>query len=255
MTVCFQYNIFCCYLPAHCSHSLQPLDNGVFNAVKAYYRSTIGYWQSLTDSSPVDKINFIKAYRDAREKGFTKETVKNAWRTTGNWPISRRKAVAHPEIQADKEKRRAEADPVSDDEVPKSGRDIMDLAGPNASAGDRLKFRKIGLAFDSKEAELALAKRRILELEAQVERLTSKKRRVVPNPNKKFMSIEDILAQKPEAGNNLNEEVQPAERVEAEIAVAQDEEPEGNSDDEDEPPAEVRTRSGRTLNRPQRYAD
>jgi hypothetical protein len=135
--------------------------------------------------------------------------------------------------------------PVSDKEVPKSGRDIMNLAGTNASAGDRLKFRKIGLAFDSKEAELVLAKQRILELEAQVEQLTSKKRRAVPNPNKKFMLIEEILAEKPEVRNNLNREVQRVDRVEEEIAVAQDEVAESKSEDEDEPPAEVRTRSGR----------
>lgn len=255
MSTCFWHNIWCLYLPAHCSHGLQPLDNGVFNAVKAYYRDTIGQWQALTDSSPVDKINFIRALRDAREKGFTEKTIKNAFKTTGNWPISRRKALTHPEISADKDKRRAEPEPDSDDEVPRSGREIMDLAGPEASAGDRRKFRKIGLAFDRQEAQLAIANRRIQELEAQVERMATKKRRAVPNPNKKFMTIEEIMAKKPEAGNNLNQAVQPAERVEDEIAVAQEEEPESEIEDEDEPPAEIRTRSGRASNRPSRYSD
>lgn len=78
MTICFENNVFCCYLPAHCSHGLQPLDNGVFNAVKAYYRGLLGTWQALTDSQPVDKINFIKALQQAREKGFIEKTIKNA---------------------------------------------------------------------------------------------------------------------------------------------------------------------------------
>ncbi|KAJ0134692.1 putative transcriptional regulatory protein C3C7.04 [Fusarium oxysporum f. sp. albedinis] len=35
MATCFLNNAYCCYLPAHSSHGLQPLDNGVFNASKA----------------------------------------------------------------------------------------------------------------------------------------------------------------------------------------------------------------------------
>lgn len=206
----------------------------------------------MTDSSPVDKINFIRAHQDAGEKGLTSDTIENAWKTTGNWPVSRRKALLHPEIQVDKEKRHAELETISDKEVPKSGRDIVNLAGPNASASNSLKFQKIGLAFESKKAELALAKQRILKLEVQVERLTLKKCRAVPNPNKKFMSTEEILVRKAEIENKLNREVQPADQVEDEIAVVQDEDDESNAEDEDEPPVEVRTRSGKASNRPSR---
>jgi hypothetical protein len=124
--------------------------------------------------------------------------------TTGNWPISRRKALTHPEIQADKEKRRAQREPVSDDEVPKSGPHIMDLADPQSTASDRLEFRKIGIAFDAKQAELALAHERIRELEAQVERMKAKKRKAIPNPNRKFMELRDMLGGEKDAGNALN---------------------------------------------------
>ncbi|KAF6528117.1 hypothetical protein HZS61_008419 [Fusarium oxysporum f. sp. conglutinans] len=62
MATCFLNNVYCCYLPAHCSHGLQPLDNGVFNASKAAYRKELQKLTSLTDSAPVDKVNFIKAY-------------------------------------------------------------------------------------------------------------------------------------------------------------------------------------------------
>jgi hypothetical protein len=44
----------------------------------------ISSWQSLTDSAPIDKINFIKAYNQARTRGMTEDTIKNAWKTTGN---------------------------------------------------------------------------------------------------------------------------------------------------------------------------
>jgi hypothetical protein len=72
-------NVYCCYLPAHCSHGLQPLGNGVLNASKAAYRKELQKLTSLTDSAPVDKLNFIKAYTKAytkaREVGMTKKNI------------------------------------------------------------------------------------------------------------------------------------------------------------------------------------
>ncbi|KAJ0130553.1 Uncharacterized protein HZ326_26345, partial [Fusarium oxysporum f. sp. albedinis] len=129
MATCFLNNVYCCYLPAHCSHGLQPLDNGVFNVSKAAYRKELQKLASLTDSAPVDKVNFIKAYAKAREVGMTKKNILSGWRVTGNWPISRRKALIHPEIQPDKK----EATPGSDghrdgqvdsDNTPKTSRHI-----------------------------------------------------------------------------------------------------------------------------------
>jgi hypothetical protein len=58
----------------------------------------------------VDKVNFIKAYAKAREVGMTKKNILSGWRVTGNWPISRRKALTHPEIQPEKK----EVTPASD---------------------------------------------------------------------------------------------------------------------------------------------
>jgi hypothetical protein len=58
----------------------------------------------------VDKVNFIKAYAEAREVGMTKKNILSGWRVTGNWPISRRKALAHTEIRPEKK----EVTPASD---------------------------------------------------------------------------------------------------------------------------------------------
>src|SRR6478736_5231193 len=103
MATCFLNNVYYYYLPAHCSHGLQPLNNGVFNTSKAAYRKELQKLATLTDSAPVDKVNFIKAYAKAREVGMTKKNILSGWRVTGNWPISRRKALIHPEIQPDNE--------------------------------------------------------------------------------------------------------------------------------------------------------
>ncbi|KAM4064286.1 DDE superfamily endonuclease [Hirsutella rhossiliensis] len=79
MAPCLLNNVYCCHLPAHCSHGLQPLDNGVFNASKAAYRKKLQKltWKltCLTDSSPVDKVNFMRAYAKAREVGMTAKNI------------------------------------------------------------------------------------------------------------------------------------------------------------------------------------
>ncbi|KAM4067768.1 hypothetical protein HRG_009841 [Hirsutella rhossiliensis] len=37
----------------------------------------------LTDSAPMDKVNFIRAYAKAREVGMTKKNILSGWRVTG----------------------------------------------------------------------------------------------------------------------------------------------------------------------------
>jgi hypothetical protein len=99
MAFCFLNNIYCCYFPAYCSHGMRPLDNGPFNAVKAAYGKELKQFNFNNDARPVDKINFIKAYAKAREAVLTEKNIQAAFRITGNWPISRRKALFHLEIQ------------------------------------------------------------------------------------------------------------------------------------------------------------
>ena len=104
MATCFLNNVYCCYLPAHCSHGLQPLDNGIFNVIKAAYRKELQKLASLTDSAPVDKVSFIRAYAKAREAGMKKDIILSDWRFYWKLPINRHKDLTHPEIQPDKEK-------------------------------------------------------------------------------------------------------------------------------------------------------
>jgi hypothetical protein len=78
---------------------MQPLDNGPFNSLKATYLKELKTLNSLNDSRPIDKINFIRAYSKARSQSLTEQNIKSAFRTTGNWPISRRKALSHLETQ------------------------------------------------------------------------------------------------------------------------------------------------------------
>jgi DDE superfamily endonuclease len=198
MAMCFLNNVYCCYLPAYCSHGLQPLDNGVFNAVKGAYRKELEKLNSLTDSTPVDKINFIRAYSKAREAGITSKNILSGWTVTGNWPISRAKALRHPEIQVDKADR-ASPEPVpspylGSDNTPKTGRHIRDLS-KNKTPCTRRRYAVIAKGFEAQQQRIAEHTSRIASLEEEVARLKrGKKRRAIPNPNRRFMQLSEILA-------------------------------------------------------------
>jgi hypothetical protein len=75
---------------------LKPLDNGIFNVIKGAYRKELQKLASLTDSAPVDKVNFIWAYAKAGKAGIREDIILSGWWFTGNWPINRYKALTHP---------------------------------------------------------------------------------------------------------------------------------------------------------------
>ncbi|KAM5529247.1 transposase [Fusarium oxysporum f. sp. phaseoli] len=256
MATCFLNNVYCCYLPAHCSHGLQPLDNGVFNASKAAYRKGLQKLASLTDSAPVDKVSFIKAYGKAREVGMRKKNILSGWRVTGNWPISRRKALIHAEIQPDKKEMTPASDghrdrQVDSDNTPTTSRHIRDL-GKNKSPLTRRRYSVISKGFEAQESKIASLGTRIASLEEEVGRLSrGKKRQAIPNPNKKFMTLAEALA----AGDTIsepNEAIEGADAVEDVIEVGGMEEDERSYSGKEELGV-VRTRTGREVKRPRKY--
>ncbi|KAJ3455242.1 hypothetical protein MRS44_013842 [Fusarium solani] len=230
-----------------------PLDNGVFNVSKAAYRKELQKLTSLTDSAPVDKVNFIKAYAKAREVGMTKENILSGWRVTGNWPISRRKALIHPEIQPDKKETTPASDGLSDgqrdsDNTPKTSRHIRDL-GKNKSPSTRRRYYVISKGFEEQESKIASLSARVASLEEEVGRLSrGKKRKAIPNPNRKFMTLAEALV----AGDTIsepNQAAQETEVVEDVIEVGGVEEDESTNSEAKELPV-VRTRAGRAVKRP-----
>ncbi|KAJ0127419.1 hypothetical protein HZ326_29481, partial [Fusarium oxysporum f. sp. albedinis] len=199
MATCFLNNVYCCYLPAHCSHGLQPLGNGVFNALKAAYRRELERFASLTDSAPMDKVNFIRAYAKARRVGMTKKNILSGWRVTGNWPISRSKALRHPEIQQGRPNSGPRVTPeprpyLGSDDTPQTSRQIRDL-GLNKTPKTRRRYNVIAKGFEAQQQTVAAHTQRIASLEEELARLKrGKKRKAVPNPNRRFMTLGETLA-------------------------------------------------------------
>ncbi|KAJ3454743.1 hypothetical protein MRS44_013343 [Fusarium solani] len=136
---------------------------------------------------------------------MTSKNILSGWRVTGNWPISRAKALRHPEIQAD----RIETTPepvayLGSDDTPKTSRQIRDL-GRNKSPGCRKRYSVIARGFEAQEQAIAAHAGRITSLEEEVARLKrGKKRRAIPNPNRRFMTLGEALIQDkaiPEVGD------------------------------------------------------
>lgn len=259
---CFFNNIYCVYLPAHCSHRLQPLDNGPFNALKWYYIIELSKYNIITDSTPIDKVNFIRCLKAARDKAFKQSTIISAWKVTGNWPISREQALLHDEIQQDKAERKSWAvepatpEPISDvEKTPTTSRQIKDM-GVTCTPTTKYKFKKAAKALEKKDSELVQAQGEIARLTEEVERLQrSKKRKRVPNPTKRFQTVFEALAVGEEIPPNQLDSSSQESEVEEPV-----EEDSGVEEVEEEelapalPPAPV-TRSGRQVKRPAHLAD
>ncbi|RYP44863.1 hypothetical protein DL768_008726 [Monosporascus sp. mg162] len=127
---------------------MQPLDNSPYNATEAAYKKHLAKLVSITDSAPVDKINFIRCYAAAREEGLTKKNIEPGFRVTGNYPLSRRKYLIHPEIHQDKEDRQKTPEaPEANSEpgTPSISRQIRDMGIGRSSSTER-KFQKAARA-------------------------------------------------------------------------------------------------------------
>ncbi|RYC79190.1 hypothetical protein BFJ63_vAg17935 [Fusarium oxysporum f. sp. narcissi] len=175
------------------------VDEGGIMAGFGAYRKELQKLASLTDSAPVDKVNVIRAYAKAREAGMRKEIILSGWRFTGNWPINRHKALTHPEIQLNKEKlleqfQTPSPPPLHSDDTPKTSRQVRDMA-KHRSRPTRRKYSKIAKGLEALEMKVAVQNERIAGLEermAQVRR--GRKRKAVPNPNRRFMTLAEALA-------------------------------------------------------------
>jgi hypothetical protein len=110
----------------------------------------------------------------------------------------------------------------------------------------------ISKGFEAQESKIASLSSRVASLEEEVGRLSrGKKRKAIPNPNKKFMTLAEALV----AGDTIsepNEAIEETEAVEEAIEVGGVEENEG-SNSEAEELLVVRTRAGRAIKRPREY--
>ena len=137
---------------------------------------------------------------------------------------------------------------VDSDNTPKTSRHIRDL-GKNKSPATRRRYSVISKGFEAQESKIASLSSRIASLEEEVGRLSrGKKRKAIPNPNKKFMTLAETLVAN-DTISEPNEATVVADAVEDVIEVGGMGEDESLNSEAEELPV-VRTRAGRAVKRP-----
>lgn len=91
--LCRQSNITLCFLPAHTSHVIQPLDVGIFNSYKANYRKAVKH-PAVVELKFDAESNATQARCKMLARGIiahmqatTMVNVKRAFEVTGIYPL------------------------------------------------------------------------------------------------------------------------------------------------------------------------
>ena len=196
MTTCYMNNVYLLFLPAHTSHVLQPLDLGCFSSLKTVYRRLVNDYIALSDITRVGKAIFLEFYARARETGLRAENIRAGWKATGLWPKSIFKPLQSRWVVVQLPVLRPP--PTTTDILsPKCGRDVKkQFASKQYSPSSRLFIRKTSTAFDKAIMENAIKDREITSLRIQLEQAKpAKRRKIVQDPNERFVSLVQVLAQ------------------------------------------------------------
>ena len=219
MFECFKHHVHLLYLPAHTSHILQPLDLAIFSPLKASYRKWAHKLFIQTDTSAMGKSGFISCLYEARVEALTGYNIKADWRAAGLWPLNPRKPLRSNQLlpqqnqasHSTSSKANAQASEQADQEAdgfatqanqqfrpPEKSVDIdVLIRRPEKnplSPSSELVLSKIKKGYDKRIFDLAHQKTVCEELEAKIEQLRpQKKASVRPNPNEKFVNIEQIM--------------------------------------------------------------
>jgi hypothetical protein len=84
---CEDHDIILYILVPHTSHFLQPLDVGVFHALKHWHNEAI-FAASYTGIGKFTRVEFLAALRSIREKTFKIQTIRHGFRLTGIVPFN-----------------------------------------------------------------------------------------------------------------------------------------------------------------------
>ena len=210
MWECFNHHIQLLYLPAHTSHILQPLDLAIFGPLKIAYRKWARQLYIQTDTSCHGKSRFLIYLKKARNEAITSQNIKAGWRAAGLWPLNSRKPLCSSQLLPQRSSQRSPQQLQQGNQqanqpfyTPQKRDDIQVLMrrlhkSPRKSSF-RIVARKLAKAHDQRTLEMAMQDYKTQSLKAQIELLRPRKRAIVkPNPNEKFVNIEQIMKAKEE---------------------------------------------------------
>ena len=85
-------------MPPQSSNYCQPLDVSCFSPLKSAY-GHLAQNRMRQGSNHVDKLDFLEAYPEAREKAFSMDTIKSGFRATGLVPFNPEEVLGRLTIQ------------------------------------------------------------------------------------------------------------------------------------------------------------
>jgi DDE superfamily endonuclease len=83
---CMFHNIVLLILPPHTSHITQPLDVGIFSALKKHMVAQL-HGLITTEIAQLQKFEWLSAYARARKKAFHKANILSAYLGAGLFPF------------------------------------------------------------------------------------------------------------------------------------------------------------------------
>ncbi|CDO76906.1 hypothetical protein BN946_scf184594.g13 [Trametes cinnabarina] len=83
LRLAIQNNIHIFLLPPHCTHRIQPLDVGVFNALQSAWHVHMNRFFRISRGEKMDHGEFIHEYLALRNRLFTPHLICSAWRASG----------------------------------------------------------------------------------------------------------------------------------------------------------------------------
>jgi len=84
---CWRNKIVPFLLLPHSTHLLQPLDVGVFSAMKAHHQNAL-YESIRFGDFTFDRTDFLAAFQDIHDRTMRRKTVYSGWKKTGLFPFN-----------------------------------------------------------------------------------------------------------------------------------------------------------------------
>lgn len=86
---CYANKIYLLTYPPHSTHSLQPLDVGIFSPLaKAYSDRLEEFLHESQGLCSLTKRDFFRLFFPSWEKALSQKNIKSAWRSVGLWPFN-----------------------------------------------------------------------------------------------------------------------------------------------------------------------
>jgi hypothetical protein len=90
LTYAIRKRILIMVFPSHSTHTLQPLDVGMFGPLSRAYSSELARFQQQSQGLlQVKKADFYGFFKTAYASAFTKKNIRSAFKATGIWPKDR----------------------------------------------------------------------------------------------------------------------------------------------------------------------